>query len=193
MADLAAIKARADAASPGPWGWPMVNALAGNFHDIDGEWTLLAAIHDACPMTSEDRRFIAAARTDVPALLGFVEAQAEDVELQHELQHADQVRVAELKQRVAVLEEERDDLRERATYYEGERNQHRAEMEVLSALVGEWGSVLRMVRRYRNRGTDVPADLLDTLRNAEHVLLAAVVRERGFPDDPRTAEGDDRG
>ena len=59
---LAEIKAREQAATPGPWyadGW-------GLFDDIQGE---LVELHDTDP----DAQFIAHARTDIPALVAEVE------------------------------------------------------------------------------------------------------------------------
>lgn len=70
---LADIRARAENATPGPWGWPHTNALAGNFADgFDSEWTLIAAIHDAGPVSPADAAFVAASRTDIPDLLARV-------------------------------------------------------------------------------------------------------------------------
>lgn len=48
--------------TPGPWFWPHSNTLAaGAKGDPEGTWTLVAAIHDAGPVTPENARLIAAA------------------------------------------------------------------------------------------------------------------------------------
>jgi hypothetical protein len=64
--DLDAIEARTNAATPAPWSWPMCNGLFGG---SEGEEFVVAAIHDAGPVSAADAQFIANARTDVPALI----------------------------------------------------------------------------------------------------------------------------
>jgi hypothetical protein len=72
---LAAIKARADAATPGPW----ESATTGVWSDIEGDLWVADTSHDY------DAAFIAHAREDVPALLAEVDkwrARAEKAEAQ---------------------------------------------------------------------------------------------------------------
>lgn len=76
--DLDAILARANAAQPGPW-WPIVLNREGD----DGAGALVMSEHvsitDGCvdgEVTPTDAAFIAAARSDVPALVARVRADA---------------------------------------------------------------------------------------------------------------------
>lgn len=79
-ADLAAIRARANAASPGPW-----RAL-GSDRDILGPegpvWTQVIVSTDV--VFIEDAAFIAASRVDVPVLLDEVERLRAEIEAIYE-------------------------------------------------------------------------------------------------------------
>lgn len=98
--DLDAIRARCDAATPGPWkvqdhdGWYWVVVKDD---DEDDGWMSDAVFDDgsagaeyAATCKPHDREFLVAARTDIPALLAYVD------ELERE--------IAELKARIATLE-----------------------------------------------------------------------------------------
>lgn len=79
--DLGAVRARADAASSGPWyvvGEPWNNGLpfviSGSPDPHFGKFVCdLDDVHEREQDRDEDAEFIAAARTDVPALLGHIE------------------------------------------------------------------------------------------------------------------------
>jgi len=75
--DLAAIRARADAATPGPWKLWGMSVLADPVGDSNLDTAILVAntaFRDANGrLRTNDADFIAAARTDVPALLAEVE------------------------------------------------------------------------------------------------------------------------
>lgn len=109
--DLDAIRARCEAATRGPWsvstltfpnGNTVVESIAGvsepqwsDYGDGEGEWftdrlTLVETDAGHYGPTMPDAQFIAAARTDIPALLAYID------ELDRE--------IAELKARIAVLE-----------------------------------------------------------------------------------------
>lgn len=69
-AELAEIKARADAATPGPWRFKQGNGTAAWF--IRGEKESRLEIHVIVD-PGDDARFIASARTDIPKLLDEIE------------------------------------------------------------------------------------------------------------------------
>ena len=74
-AELAAIRARADQAAPGPW-------QHGDQNDQDGIYAAGSATAIACREaggTAADAEFIAAARTDIPRLLATVKEYHEIV------------------------------------------------------------------------------------------------------------------
>jgi hypothetical protein len=98
LLDLAAIRARCDAATRGPWsvstltypnGTTVVDSITGagepqwcDYGEGEGEWftdSLVLVETDAGVYgpTMPDAQFIAAARTDIPALLAYVEELAE--------------------------------------------------------------------------------------------------------------------
>jgi hypothetical protein len=72
VAERAAIRARADLATPGPW-------LSGEHDAIYAEGNGAAIAHRDAGGTSADAEFIAAARTDIPRLLATVDAYHEIV------------------------------------------------------------------------------------------------------------------
>jgi hypothetical protein len=85
MSRLDAIEARAAAATPGPW---EVIDLIGSRPLRASVWTTEDGVHDVClaeETTPADAAFIAAARTDIPALLAvaraarLVKAQCDDM------------------------------------------------------------------------------------------------------------------
>ncbi len=69
MVDLDAIRARAEAATPGPWYVPLYG------YSIDTDKKKLLCMMGECvdEQVDADMRFIAAAREDIPALLDEVE------------------------------------------------------------------------------------------------------------------------
>ena len=75
--DLAAIRERAEAATPGPWEWQPPSGEAWPIADESllspgtGEYVLVGWGYDASGIDGEtaDREFIAHAREDIPALL----------------------------------------------------------------------------------------------------------------------------
>ena len=104
LLDLAAIRARCDAATPGPWsvstltypnGTTVVESIIGvsepqwsDYGEGEGEWytdrlTLVETDAGVYGPTMPDAQFIAAARADVPALLAYVH------DLEQELAAAD--------------------------------------------------------------------------------------------------------
>jgi len=116
--DLDAIRARRDAATRGPWsvstltfpnGNTVVESIAGvsepqwsDYGDGEGEWftdrlTLVETDAGHYGPTMPDAQFIAAARTDIPTLLAYID------ELERE--------IAELKARVVVLEAMKPDFK----------------------------------------------------------------------------------
>lgn len=109
--DLDAIRARCEAATAGPWrvsthtypnGTTVVDAITGvsepkwsDYGEGEGEWftdtlTLVETDSGVYGPTMPDAQFIAAARTDIPALLAYID------ELERE--------IAELKSRITTLE-----------------------------------------------------------------------------------------
>ena len=109
--DLDAIRARCDAATSGPWcvstltypnGTTVVESITGvsepqwsDYGEGEGEWytdrlTLVETDAGHYGPTMPDAQFIAAARTDIPALLAYID------ELERE--------IAELKARITTLE-----------------------------------------------------------------------------------------
>jgi hypothetical protein len=75
--DTKAIRARADAATAGPWEWQSETFLAGRHVSGGLEEVLIAwgsETQHGLDGIDEDRDFIAAARTDVPALCDRVDA-----------------------------------------------------------------------------------------------------------------------
>jgi hypothetical protein len=79
--ELQAIRARAEAATPGPWTEGVGKVAGGETRELvigaDGRTIIAMAYggfgHPTPDCTREDRAFIAAARTDVPALLAEVD------------------------------------------------------------------------------------------------------------------------
>lgn len=89
--ELQAIRTRAEAATPGPWTEGAGTVAGGEVRELvigpDGRTIIAMAYggfgHPMPDCTREDRAFIAAARTDVPALLAEVErlrAERDEVE-----------------------------------------------------------------------------------------------------------------
>lgn len=84
---LAAIRARAEAATPGPWTEGVGKVAGGETRELiiaaDGRTIVAMAYggfgHPTPDCTTEDRRFIVHARTDIPALLAEVERLARDL------------------------------------------------------------------------------------------------------------------
>lgn len=90
-ADLAEIKRRCDAATPGPWGWysedqSMISLCGDNGRDLE-QHVVSLTICESCQKghdhwewghcytaDAQDAAFIAAARTDIPRLLAHIEA-----------------------------------------------------------------------------------------------------------------------
>lgn len=82
--DLEAIKARCEAATPGPWrglSSPIIYGLGIGIYreEIDGEEKVARAL------PNDDQIFIAHARTDVPALVAEVERLREQIDEYKEL------------------------------------------------------------------------------------------------------------
>jgi hypothetical protein len=119
LLDLAAIRARCDAATRGPWsvstltypnGTTVVDSITGagepqwcDYGEGEGEWftdSLVLVETDAGVYgpTMPDAQFIAAARTDIPALLAYVH------DLEQELAENDRLRDA-LAERALTAEE----------------------------------------------------------------------------------------
>jgi hypothetical protein len=100
--DLDAIRARCDAATPGPWAYDegagYIEMGEAGYAEFKPDWErsvhkqppLVARMTDTWGNTEDDGRFIANARTDIPALLAYIDG------LEHE--------VAELKARIVTLE-----------------------------------------------------------------------------------------
>lgn len=80
--DLDAVEARAVAATPGPWGLRDHEGLSAICHPCG--WVL----EDSADADMRDRRFIAHAREDIPALLAEVRALREVAEAARELARA---------------------------------------------------------------------------------------------------------
>ena len=88
---LANIQARADAATEGPWKIEPVES--GRFAAVESHVYSARGIHillspgdgQAAQATNHDAEFIAAARTDVPALLALVREQQDRIERVREL------------------------------------------------------------------------------------------------------------
>lgn len=130
---LAAIRARAEAATEGPWEaceggepsiWSPSRIVIGNYTQRD-EWES-AAWEDGSP---EDRAFIAAARTDVPDLLDHIETLTSEVErLRGALDAADR----QIEARTGTTAGERL-FRARAEEVEAERDDARAALDRVRA------------------------------------------------------------
>lgn len=104
---IAAIRARAEAATPGPW--RVVSSGSGNFSIEDVEGVEVAEVF----MLGDVARFLAAARTDVPALLAHIAALGEESKAWHdECREAEQQRDT-LAAKLAEVERERDEARDR--------------------------------------------------------------------------------
>lgn len=83
--DLDAIRARCDAATPGPWAYDegagYIEMHEAGYAEFKPDWErsvhkqppLVARMTDTWGDTAEDGRFIAHARTDIPALLAYIE------------------------------------------------------------------------------------------------------------------------
>ncbi len=99
--ELKAIRSRAGKATPGPWAWDRRRRLRSP------RGRTVAALDAAVPTRGPDRTFIAAARLDVPNLLGQVEELAA---LLGDLQEDTQQLTTALGQLTAVIEHMRDCL-----------------------------------------------------------------------------------
>lgn len=75
---LAEIRARCEAATPGPWS-PVIGYIE------EGYSTLLPTADDQNPMTSADQAFIGHARTDIPDLLSALEASERERDVLREV------------------------------------------------------------------------------------------------------------
>ena len=80
--DLEAIKARCEAATPGPWA---VANIAPGWAEDENDWCVVPGVVESCGsdmcgpvVRSADAAFIASARTDVPALVAEVERLREE-------------------------------------------------------------------------------------------------------------------
>jgi hypothetical protein len=92
-------------ATPGPWGWPHDNALAGDFAGgYDSEWALVAAIHDAGRVTEADARLIALA-PEMAALLADAVAFMRYFDTEDEISQEAQAWLTRLDALVAAKEE----------------------------------------------------------------------------------------
>lgn len=76
-ADLDAIRARADAAEPGPWEFKVLHWRGG--FGTKTKCLVIGSWWDSNPMPPATARFIAHAREDVPTLLALVDAQQEQI------------------------------------------------------------------------------------------------------------------
>lgn len=106
--DLDAIRARCEAATRGPWsvstltfpnGNTVVESIAGvsepqwsDYGDGDGEWftdrlTLVETDAGHYGPTMPDAQFIAAARTDIPALLAYIEELEDRCRAYEQMRH----------------------------------------------------------------------------------------------------------
>lgn len=100
--DLDAIRARCKAATPGPWAYDestgYIEMDEAGYAEFKPDWErsvhkqppLVARMTDTWGDTSDDGCFIANARTDIPALLSYIDGLEREI--------------AELKARIAVLE-----------------------------------------------------------------------------------------
>jgi BMFP domain-containing protein YqiC len=151
--DLDAIRARCDAATPGPWGFSRYEKryLLDETTDVVGEvapGSTGAAITVFAVATGalEDADFIARARTDIPALLAHIEELESRVtytvgetEAAHRIAVAEQRFVDEYDQRKAAcrvideLEEQALTHKERLEQCEHERDQERKVYEMYMA------------------------------------------------------------
>jgi hypothetical protein len=94
--ELAAIKQRAEKATPGPWfahGATVSPDPASDHHGWPPDPQCLAALNDgeyvANPNAGADAEFIAAARGDVPALLAEIERLRVALRVQYEYNHSE--------------------------------------------------------------------------------------------------------
>jgi hypothetical protein len=72
---LDALEAAERSATPGPWAWPHDNTLAGDYgRGYDSEWAVVAAIHDAGPVSAEDAALIALLRNHAADLIAVARA-----------------------------------------------------------------------------------------------------------------------
>ena len=73
--DIEAIKKRCEKATPGPWqGNHYMELFEGKYFQIDAEYDAVATTaHCYAKEVKENIQFIAHARTDIPALLAYIE------------------------------------------------------------------------------------------------------------------------
>ena len=111
--DLDAIRARCDAATPGPW---RLKGLEIHGDSKPGRCGLL--IYDEGGHDKKDARFIAHARTDIPALLAYIdELEARTTYTVGETEWA--MRIANAEQRFVAAEREIAELKARIVVLEG--------------------------------------------------------------------------
>jgi hypothetical protein len=147
--DLDAIRARCDAATPGPWGFSRYEQryLLDEATDVvgevaPGETGAAITVFAVASGALEDADFIARARTDVPALLAYIEELERRVtytvgetEWAHRIAVAEQRFVDEYDRRKAAcrvideLEEQALTYKERLEQCEHERDQERTVFE----------------------------------------------------------------
>lgn len=123
--DLDALRARCEAATPGPWnvstltypnGTTVVESITGvsepkwsDYGDGEGEWftdrlTLVETDAGHYGPTMPDAEFIAAARTDIPALLAHIDTLEHTLAEERENVDTLRARVAELEAHIVTLE-----------------------------------------------------------------------------------------
>lgn len=117
LLDLAAIRARCDAATPGPWTY---DEEAG-YVDIGlPRYRSIAIGIEMDATTKSDGDFIARARADVPALLAYVH------DLEQELAENDRLRIANAEERALTAEERLEQMTH-------ERDEARAQLAAIGA------------------------------------------------------------
>lgn len=137
--DLDAIRARCEAATPGPWH----GAMPTCDHDHDANDPACAiedpnsAIVANCVEADADVDFIMYARTDVPALLAYVEELMASIGTLDHMLAEERENVDTLRTLVEELTQERDEERMRVRCFEQMLAEAQADVRELRARIAE--------------------------------------------------------
>ena len=195
---LDAVRARADAATPGPWEWQgdsliTLDDTASRYgptgrcvlaFDRGDSMTLSGLVRNEHVSNLEDAEFIAAARADIPALLAHIDALQDELDRWHAEWHEKRwflpwARELEEQGRMAARGEDAEFI----AYA-------RAEIPALLATIGAQAAEIARLRALRQRVDEAEIALLSD-NNDETIPTRAVRNNFAYiwqgQDDPRLA------